>query len=247
MTNSMMAYAEDLAYIHEVGYSDHVIQSTPGIQQLLAENQIPNGLVVELGCGSGRLAAALVAAGYSVLGVDLSEDLVNMARQRVPQAEFCVDSFFQMPIPPCQSVISIGECLNYCFDPSSDLWSLFERVYQALSPGGVLIFDLLEVGQIPGGTKVQSFREGTDWCVLVEKEEDPDRHRLVRRIVTFRQVGEWYRRSQETHVVQLYSAESITQWLNQVGFQVQMLAGYGDYTLRKGHQAFLARKPLSLG
>lgn len=46
-------YKKDLAHIHDVGHSDYALKSAPGILKILAQNNIRDGLVVDLGCGSG--------------------------------------------------------------------------------------------------------------------------------------------------------------------------------------------------
>jgi methylase of polypeptide subunit release factors len=50
-------YKEDLAFIHDVGFSDYALKSAPGLLDILAQNQIRDGLVVDLGCGSGLIVA----------------------------------------------------------------------------------------------------------------------------------------------------------------------------------------------
>src|SRR5215470_4601875 len=106
-------YKKDLAFIHDVGFSDYALKSAPGILQILAHNKIREGLVVDLGCGSGLWARELVNSGYRVLGIDISEAMIDLARSRVPEAEFRVGSLFDVDIPPCQAVTSISECFNY--------------------------------------------------------------------------------------------------------------------------------------
>ncbi len=46
-------YKEELAYIHDVGFSDYALKSAPGILEILERHQIRDGLVLDLGCGSG--------------------------------------------------------------------------------------------------------------------------------------------------------------------------------------------------
>ncbi|MEQ9623158.1 class I SAM-dependent methyltransferase [Coleofasciculus chthonoplastes] len=239
-------YKEDLAYIHDVGFRDYALKSAPGILAILAQHQIREGLVVDLGCGSGLWAQKLVKAGYHVFGVDSSESMIAIARTRVPEAEFQVESLFNVDIPACNAVTSIGECLNYLFDPKSDrasLIQLFYRIYNALEPGGVFIFDIVEPGQVAPGIPSQGFTEGEDWVVLVEKLEDSEQELLTRRIITFRKVGEYYRRDEEVHRQQLYQGTDIAKQLRQVGFEVQTMRSYGEYPLPKSRVAFLARKP----
>src|SRR5262249_36502358 len=111
-------YADDLAYIHDAGFADYAIKSDPGLLGILARAKISSGLVVDLGCGSGLWAQQLVRANYQVLGIDISEPMIRIARERAPRAEFRVESLFNASIPACSAVTSIGECLNYMFDSS---------------------------------------------------------------------------------------------------------------------------------
>ncbi len=238
-------YKEDLAYIHDVGFSDYALKSVPGILEILAQNNIYQGRVVDLGCGSGLSAQEFRKAGYRVFGVDTSESMIDIARTRVPDAEFQVESLFKADIPPCSVVTSIGECLNYLFEPDSDrltLVSLFHRIYSALTPGGIFIFDIAEPGQVPQETTTKGFTEGEGWVVLVEKEENQEQRILTRRIITFRKVRECYRRDDEVHHLKLYQATDIEKKLHQAGFQVQVRRGYGQYNLPEAHAVFIARK-----
>ncbi|NJM71165.1 MAG: class I SAM-dependent methyltransferase [Scytonema sp. RU_4_4] len=239
-------YKEDLAYIHDVGFSDYALKSAPGILEILKQNKVQEGLVVDLGCGSGLSAQEFTKAHYHVLGVDISEPLIAIARKRVPDAEFQIGSLFKVDIPPCNAVTSIGECFNYLFDSDNDskmLLQLFHRIYSALTPGGVFIFDIAEPGQVTPENITKGFSEGKDWVVLVEKEEDREQQMLTRRIMTFRKVGEYYRRADELHRLRLYKSSDIATELSQVGFQVQTMRSYGQYYLPKAHAVFIARKP----
>jgi SAM-dependent methyltransferase len=237
-------YNEDLAYIHDVGYRDYALKSMPGILEILQHNQISTGLVVDLGCGSGLSSEVLHQAGYQVMGIDISEAMIAIAKTRVPNAEFWVESLFTAEIPSCAAVISIGECLNYLFDRNSDaiLDSLFRRIYRALPTGGVFIFDVVVPGQVPPGEVVKSFTEGEDWIVLVEKQEDLTQQILIRRIITLRQVGELYRRTDEIHRQRLFNAPTLAEELNQIGFQVEMRDRYGQFSLPPARVAFIAYK-----
>lgn len=238
-------YREDLAYIHDIGYSDHALKSASGILDILQSHKILAGLIVDLGCGSGLSAQEFIKANYRVLGIDISQSLINIARIRVPNAEFRIESLFKANIPPCNAVISIGECLNYLFDSDSDfltLIQLFHRIYNALSFGGVFIFDIIEARDIVPEITTKGFTEGDDWIVLFEKKQEREQAILTRRIITFRKVGEHYRRDDEVHRQRLYKATDVERELRQVGFQVDMMRNYGQYHLLPDRVAFVARK-----
>jgi SAM-dependent methyltransferase len=164
----------------------------------------------------------------------------------VPEAEFRVGSLFEAEIPRCQAVTAVSEVLNYLFDAENEergLGRLFRRVYDALVPGGVFVFDVLGPGQVPPGTRARGFRVGEDWAVLAEREEDVDRSTMERRIVSFRKAGECYRRDEEVHRVRLYDPSGLSAELERAGFRVRTMPSYGAHPLSEGHAAFVARKP----
>src|SRR6185295_18594623 len=147
------AYQHDLAYIHDAGFGDFAKNSAPGLLEIFRQNAINMGLVVDLGCGSGIWARALSRAGYEVLGIDISPAMIEIARKRVPRGEFRVESLLRFTLPECDAVTSLGECLNYLFDESNSMTQLrrlFGRIYTALKPGGVFVFDIAEPGRGKG-------------------------------------------------------------------------------------------------
>ncbi|MFT5355430.1 MAG: SAM-dependent methyltransferase, partial [Polyangiales bacterium] len=175
MGSMTSGYREDLAYIHDVGHTDFVERSSPGLLALLAQGGLEEGFVVALGCGSGVWARNLVDVGFEVRGVDISPAMVKLARHRVPEARFDVGSFVDYEIPPCDAITGLGECFNYLLDDRVDrkmLKRVFKRVWQALPSGGLFVFDVIEPGIVPTDTPVQTFQEGDDWAVFVELSED---------------------------------------------------------------------------
>ena len=240
-------YQRDLAYIHDTGFTGFVAKAAPGLLRMLRQNRIHGGLVVDAGCGSGIWARRLSDAGYAVLGIDISASMIGLARKQAPAAKFLVESFFRARLPPCDAITSIGECVSYAFDPSSGkpaLVRFFQRVYAALRPGGVFIFDIIEPGVAPDGTPQRRFLEGHDWAILLEVREDRNGGILTRRIASFRQVGRLYRRSEELHILHLFPRGELQAMLSQVGFQVKTLSGYGRLRFAAAHVGFLARRSL---
>jgi SAM-dependent methyltransferase len=192
-------------------------------------------------------ACELIDAGYRVLGIDISEAMIELSRKKVPEADFRVGSLFEVEIPPCAAVTAISEVLNYLFDAENEdlgLGRLFQRVHDALVPGGVFVFDVLGPGQVPPGDKTRGFGVGEDWAVLSEREEDVERGTMERRIVSFRKAGEYYRRDDEVHRVRLYDPSGLSAELERAGFRVRTMRSYGGLPLSEGHAAFVARKPL---
>lgn len=240
----MTGYQQDLAYVHDVGFTDFVLDAAPELLRRLRAAGIRDGRVVDLGCGSGRWAKILTTAGYDVLGLDLSPAMIRLARRHAPRARFAVASLLSAKIPPCAAVTAIGEAVNYAFvrNREAELARLFRRVYAALRPGGLFLFDAAGPGQLRGAPP-RSWLEGKDWSLLLEKEEDAARRLLTRRIIVFRKVGAGYRRSEELHRLRLYPPSLIARELRRAGFTVRTSRGYTQARFRHGLTAFVARKP----
>jgi SAM-dependent methyltransferase len=240
------AYRDDLAYIHDAGFGGFARDAASFLLAALWRQGMAGGLVVDLGCGSGILAERVAAAGFDVLGIDVSAAMVALARQRVPGGRFRRGSLLTAELAPCVAVTAVGECVNYQFDPANTkqgLEKLFRRIYQALGPGGLLVFDVAEPGRVPGSGLQRTFREGEGWAVLVIAEEDRRRGLLTRRITSFRKVGETYRRDHEVHRLRLFRRSEVAGQLRRIGFRVRVLSGYGGEPFPPGYAGFLARKP----
>jgi len=240
----MPAYQDDLSYVHHVGFGGLANGAAPGLLALLQEAGIREGLVVDLGCGSGLWVRELTEAGYEALGIDSSAAMIELARAVAPKARFVVASLFDVELPPCDAVTALGEPFSYIpegMDAPPPLTDLFERVAQALRPGGLFLFDLV-VRSRQRPMTYRTWAEGQDWAVLVEVAEDLPASRLTREIVTFRQVGETWRRSHETHRVASYDRAGIERDLRRAGFSVRASRKYGDYELPPRRLAFRARR-----
>lgn len=241
----MRGYREDLAYIHDAGFRDYALGAAPGLKRMLQGHGIARGLVVDLGCGSGRWARELSRAGYDVLGIDQSPAMIRLARKVAPQARFQVGSLWNVALPPCAAVTCIGECLNYCFDARAGkraLSRLFRRIYHALAPGGILLCDFAGPDRRPGGKVATHISAGRDWVVMAASwARGP--HGILRHIVTLRRVGQKVRRSEEVHNLRLFLAAEICDGLGRCGFRVGALKGYGRFRFPPGIHGVLAIKP----
>lgn len=239
------AYREDLAYIHDVGFGHLAKNAAQVLLNALRRSGIDQGQVIDLCCGSGLLARELSAAGYEVLGIDISEALLDMARERVPRARFRQESIWKSELPPCVAVTAIGECFNYLFDEYNTqqaLYELLHRIHKALDPGGLLLFDVAAPGRVTGSVLQHMHTKGEDWAVLMTAEEARTNRLLTRRITTFRKVGELYGRDQEIHRLRLVTRSELLEQLGGLGFKVHILDSFGQLQFPPGHTGFLAHK-----
>ncbi len=235
-------YSADLADIHDVAHTDFVRAAAATLLPILRARTTENRLVIDLGCGSGVLAALLLDAGYDVLGVDISENMLEIARTRAKSAKFVRASLHDVEIPPCAAVTAIGECLNYLADAKSGAHStisaLFSRIHRALAPRGVFLFDIATPGR--GGATRHIVRD--DWAVISESRESAEKRELTRTITLFRAHNGAWRRTDEVHRLRLHDPAEMGELLQKAGFTVQKLDSYANSPFPPGYTAFLAEK-----
>lgn len=239
------AYREDLTWIHDLGFGDLARNAAEFLLETLQADGVSEGLVVDLGCGTGILSEAVANCGYDVLGIDLSPAMIELARQRVPGGRFRCESLLRADLPPCVAVAAVGECFNYRFDESSsraELRALFRRIHDALAPGGLLLFDAAAPGRVPGSAPLKTYADGGDWVLLMHAEENSQARRLTRCITSFRKIGALFRRDDECHELELLPPGELVADLEAAGFATQPLVAYGRHALPTGLHGFLTRR-----
>ncbi len=238
-------YGEDLAHTHQAGYVDMAAMAADRLIDELARSKAEGGVIVELGCGPGTTAARLLAAKHHVIAIDQSAAMLKLARAAAPRAEFIHGSWTDVEIPPCDAVIAVNEVLNYVIEKGTTLRAierLFARVYKALWPGGIFLFDVAGPGRVPGGGPVTTTAVGDDWATIVTSTEDK-RGMLTRQISSMRKVGSGVRVTEEEHVQRLIPAAKVLEMLRKAGFKARALQGYDGHRAFPGHSVFVARRP----
>lgn len=232
----MTYYLPDLAWIHHAGYSQHVARVFPGIAALLGPARCSqDALVVDVGCGSGLLAAKLVDAGYRVHGVDASPAMIELARTHAPRATFEVRA---LPagagaLPPAGAIVSTGHVLAYLESREAIAQALGELT-DALVPGGVMAIDLMtEAYAAAHDAGEVHARVDDDWAI-VTRFSRPAPFRYDRSITTFRRDGTCWRRSDETHHNVTFEATEAVEILRERGAEARVQPSFGDETLPPG-------------
>ncbi len=236
-------YKQDLAHIQAVAFGKLAQGAAPEIIRLLRRAPVPIRSVVDAGCGAGPLAAALVEAGFEVTGIDSSAELLAIARSAVPKARFIHGSIYEIAIPICEAIVALGEPLTYHpegVDADSLVEGFFRTASEVLPPGGLFIFDVIELGGPSLAGRYCS--SGEDWAVLAETEEDQDSRTLVRTIETFRRVGHLYRRGREVHHVRLFDTAVLCNQLALCGFSTQTAQAYGAHQFGPRRRAFFCTR-----
>lgn len=202
---------------------------------LLQEYGVPNGLVLDLGCGTGTLTRMLALRGYDMIGVDISEGMLEIAVQRShetgPESEilYLLQDMRELELyGTVRAVVSICDCMNYLME-YEDLVQVFSQVNNYLDPGGVFIFDLNTIYKYEQELGDKTIAENRDegsfiWENYYDEEEQVNEYDLT---FFIRESDGRYQKFEETHYQRAYSLESIKQALAAAG--MEFVAAYDAF------------------
>ncbi len=202
------------------------------IQRHFRRHRRPVRTVAELACGTGSLACLLARRGYQVIAADLSPDMLAVAEQKCRGLDvllLCQDmTRFILP-EPVDAVICCLDSFNYITRPAQ-LQRAFQRVFRALSPGGLFLFDVktpLALEQADGQTYLD---ENDELFCVWRGEYSPNRRVCGYGIDLFarRPDGSW-ERTCEYHEEYAYTMDELTGFLRGAGFQ--HIKQYGNLRL----------------
>lgn len=194
-------------------------QILSALDQIFVPHLPPQAHLLDLCCGTGQIAAALTHRGFTVTGLDASQEMLRYARRNAPAASFIhadARSFTSQSI--YDGVLSTFDSLNHLMS-LDDLTEVFHRVHQALAPHGLFIFDMnMEKGFLAHWEDHYAIVEDDHVCVL--KGEYNREEKIGRYDITmFRQQGDTWQRTDAIITERCYAAKEIKQALRQAGFQ----------------------------
>ena len=209
-------------------------QWTEYLTGLLREYGISEGLLLDMGCGTGNVTERLAACGYDMIGIDNSEEMLMEARNKV--AESGADILYLLQdmrsfelYGTVAAVVSICDSMNYILE-KSDLKEVFRLVNNYLDPGGIFIFDFNTPYKYQYIMGDQVIAENRDECSFIwENGFDEDAQVNIYDLTIFiQEEGDLFRRYQETHYQKAWSANDFIQAAEQAGMKV--LAVYDAFT-----------------
>jgi SAM-dependent methyltransferase len=233
-------YDKVLASVHDLGFGDiarAVFEEIARLHPDLREKRI-----TDLGCGSGILLELACNAGARCNGVDVSREMVAIARERAPDAVLTTADLFSAPIDTSHLIIMVGEILSYAAIDRTheEIKRLIERIYDKLVSEGEFIFDVL------GGDfdfERTSMHE-TEGFTVFSKVSDRDGI-VCRDITTFLKAGEGYIKSKELHRLRKFDSEQIEKILVEAGFHIRRLGKYGSMDILPGRLAYMCTKQVA--
>jgi len=127
---------------HALWFDWYLPAAMPALETLVF-SQVPRGsAMLDVCCGSGHVTKELVTRGYRVTGVDNSADLIALARQQLPEAEFVVQDVCALTLPArYDAAISTFDSLNHILT-LEELARAFRQICSALHHGAIFVFDM---------------------------------------------------------------------------------------------------------
>jgi len=111
------------------------------IVDLLEQRAWKKGQALDLGCGTGNATLPMFAKGISVVGLDASEDMLSLAKEKLPPVKFIQADFTTFQLDDSFALVySVFDCLNNLLDPN-DFLKMASCVYKHLQEDGFFVFD----------------------------------------------------------------------------------------------------------
>ena len=201
---------------------------------LLRDYGCREGLVLELGCGTGALTRLLAQAGYDMIGLDSSPDMLSIARER--QAEEGTEILYlQQDMREFElygtvaAVVSLCDSMNYITE-YKELVQVFRLVNNYLDPGGYFIFDLNTPYKYRELLADNTFAENREDCSFIWENTYDDETELNEYALTLFVRGEdgRYERFEEFHYQKAYSIETVEKAAAEAG--MEFIAVYDAFT-----------------
>ena len=214
--DNFQAYGE-FARVYDM-FQDNVDYEAWGrwLKQQLASRGITDGLVLELGCGTGTMTELLAEAGYDMIGVDNSEEMLAEAMEKRVESGhdilYLLQNMQEFELyGTVRAVVSVCDSMNYIIE-EEDLEHVFSLVNNYLDPQGIFLFDMNTIYKYQtmiGDTTIAENRD--EGSFIWENSYDEETGINVYDLTLFlpREDG-LYEKCEEEHVQRAYSIETIT-------------------------------------
>ena len=184
------------------------------LKSLLNEYGVKDGLVLDLGCGTGSITELLAKAGYDMIGLDILYLLQDMRE-------------FEL-YGTVKAAVSICDSMNYILE-KEDLVQVFKLVNNYLDPSGIFIFDMNTEYKythlLADGTFAENREESSFiWENFYDEEERINEYDLT----LFIKEGELFRKFEETHYQRCYSLDEVKEAAKEAG--MDFVAAYDAFT-----------------
>nr|WP_295277724.1 class I SAM-dependent methyltransferase [uncultured Blautia sp.] len=233
--DNFQAYGE-FARVYDM-FQDNVDYEAWGrwLKQQLASRGITDGLVLELGCGTGTMTELLAEAGYDMIGVDNSEEMLAEAMEKRVESGhdilYLLQNMQEFELyGTVRAVVSVCDSMNYITE-EEDLEHVFSLVNNYLDPQGIFLFDMNTIYKYQtmiGDTTIAENRDEGSFIWENSYDEETGINTYELTLFIPREDG-LYEKDEEIHYQRAYSLEKIRELIEKAG--LTFVAVYDAYTL----------------
>lgn len=191
----------------------------------LRKEGISDGIVLDLGCGTGTLTEMLSDEGYDMIGIDLSEEMLNIAMDKRGESGreilYLLQDMREFELyGTVRAVVCVCDSLNYLLE-EEDLLETFRLVNNYLDPEGLFIFDFNTVykyEEVIGDTVIAENRDNCSfiWENYYHPEEEINEYDLT---IFVQEEEDMFRRFTETHYQRGYQLAQVKRLVEEAGLQ----------------------------
>lgn len=210
------------------------------VLKLLKQFNITEGIVLDLGCGTGTLTELLADAGFDMIGIDNSDEMLDIATEKKIQSGhdilYLLQDMREFELyGTVRAIISICDSINYILN-YEELVKVFSLVNNYLDTDGIFIFDLntkYKYKELLGNTTIAENREKSSfiWENYYYDEEAINEYDLT---LFIQKEGHSYEKFVETHYQKIYSIEEIQSALKESG--LKYITAYDAFTSNSPHE-----------
>lgn len=205
------------------------------LAELLQEYDIEDGLVLDLGCGTGSLTEILATKGYDMIGADGSAEMLEIAMEKKAQSGhdilYLLQDMREFELyGTVRAVVSVCDCVNYITD-EKEMEQVFRLVNNYLDPEGIFIFDFnteYKYKEILGEQTIAEDREDCSfiWDNYYYEDESMNEYELT--LFIKEQDSNLYRKYQEMHYQKAYTLDAMRELVEWSG--LEFVTAYDAYT-----------------
>ena len=206
------------------------------IREKLCEHGVTDGIVLDLGCGTGTMTERLAGYGYDMIGVDNSEEMLELAMEKKTESGYDILYLLQDMrgfelYGTVRAVVSVCDSVNYVTD-EEELQEVFCLVNNYLDPQGIFIFDFNTEYKYREVLGDRTFAEEREECSFIwdnyyDEEQGINEYELTL-FVQSQEDPKLYRKYQEAHYQKAYTLEKIKNLIERAG--LRYLTAYDAYT-----------------
>ena len=213
----------------------------------LRKEKVEDGLILDLGCGTGKLTRLMAKEGYDMIGIDMSYDMLDIAREQEMLAQMEVMDqmeamdqgreilYLQQDMREFElygtvrAIYSSCDCINYLME-EEDVEAVFRLANNYLDPEGLFIFDVntpYKYEKLLGDNTFAEDREESSfiWNNFYDKEEGVNQYDLS---IFVREEDGRFQRFRETHYQRSYSLETLKILIERSG--MEFVAAFDAYS-----------------